>query len=205
MDQMMEKHIARLDSVPVYQLDEKHIQNARVIISREKMLELLPSGRIVAELGVDEGGFSEQILKKNKPSKLHLVDAWGSERYGEPKRKAVFEKYKAELESGQVVINHGLSNEVVTEFPDKYFDWIYIDTSHSYTGTIEELNLYESKIKDGGIIAGHDFVIGNWRNQLKYGVIEAVYEFCLKKNWELIYITAENRKHPSFAIKKIGN
>lgn len=40
---------------------------------------------------------------------------------------------------------------------------------------------------------------------VRYGVIEAVYEFCAKYDWELLYITAENEGNPSFAIRRIIN
>jgi hypothetical protein len=70
--------------------------------------------------------------------------------------------------------------------------------------TIAELNLYSKKIKQGGIIAGHDYIIGNWTDMIRYGVIEAVYEFCVNNEWEIIYITMELNENPSFAIRKIN-
>ncbi len=39
----------------------------------------------------------------------------------------------------------------------------------------------------------------------RYGVIEAVYEFCSKYNWEILFLTTELETNPSFAIKKIKN
>lgn len=83
-------------------------------------------------------------------------------------------------------------------------DWIYIDTDHSYETTRDELRLYASKVKDGGIIAGHDYVKGNWITTYRYGVIEAVHEFCVGNDWELIYLTAEPLESQSFAIRKVG-
>ncbi|MEX0773138.1 MAG: class I SAM-dependent methyltransferase, partial [Balneolales bacterium] len=83
-----------------------------------------------------------------------------------------------------------------------YFDWIYIDTDHSYETTRDELRLYASKVKQGGIIAGHDYVKGNWITTYRYGVIEAVHEFCVNNDWELIYLTAEPIENQSFAIRR---
>ncbi|MCU0386267.1 MAG: hypothetical protein MUE38_09580, partial [Flavihumibacter sp.] len=59
------------------------------------------------------------------------------------------------------------------------------------------------KLKPGGIIAGHDFIKGNWLSGYRYGVMEAVYEFCVTHNWELIFLTTETNDHPSFAIRRI--
>jgi len=60
------------------------------------------------------------------------------------------------------------------------------------------------KVKDGGIIAGHDYCKGNVKIALEYGVVQAVNEFCLKFNWEFIYLTHETDRALSFAIQKIS-
>ena len=190
-------------AIPIFELSEMHIKNAKLLTTREELLELLPKGGIVAELGVDEGEFSKSILGINKPKKLHLVDFWGSKRYNQDKRRKVETRFKKNIEANNLEINLGLSTEVVKGFQDNYFDWIYIDTSHSYKTTIEELELYRSKIKSNGFIAGHDYVMGHWNGMVRYGVIEAVYEFCVKYNWEIIFLTTELNESLSFAIKRI--
>ena len=191
------------ENIPKYEINKSHINNAKLITTREELLRILPQNGVVAELGVDEGDFSQLILSINKPKKLHLIDFWGSKRYNQDKRKKVEHKFSKNIESKEVEINLGLSTEVVESFEDDYFDWIYIDTSHSYEGTIEELELYSKKVKESGIIAGHDYILGNWNGLVRYGVIEAVYEFCIKYNWEILYLTTELKHNPSFAIRKI--
>jgi len=192
------------ETVPRFNLEEKNIQNTKFLLNRTVLLQSLPKNAIVAELGVDQGDFSAEILKFCEPKKLHLIDFWGSKRYNQIKQKSVEKRFEDELKRGQLEINLGFSIEVVKQFPDNYFDWIYIDTDHSYKTTKAELDLYAPKMKSGGVIAGHDFIVANWYGLVKYGVIEAVYEFCLQNNWEIIYITAENKGFPSFAIRKIG-
>ena len=39
---------------------------------------------------------------------------------------------------------------------------------------------------------------------MKYGVIEAVHEFCVTRNWEIIGMTLEWHGHNSFALKRIS-
>ena len=60
-----------------------------------------------------------------------------------------------------------------------------------------------NKIKPNGFIAGHDYLLGNWNGLVRYGVREAVYEFCTKYNWEIVFLTSEINNSPSFAIKEI--
>ncbi len=93
--------------------------------------------------------------------------------------------------------------KVLQNFPGHSFDWVYLDTYHSYQVTADELLLLKDKVKIDGIIAGHDYIIGNWIRDCRYGVIEAVHEFCFKQNWELIYITINKNEMPSFAISRI--
>ena len=188
--------------IPKVEISKIHIENAKLLTTREQLLSILPKNGIVAELGVDEGNFSQSILSINTPKKLHLIDFWGSKRYNQNKRKSVEKRFSNNIKSNQVEINLGLSTNVVENFKENYFDWIYIDTSHSYKTTIEELESYRKKIKKGGIIAGHDYILGNWNGLVRYGVIEAVHEFCVKYNWEIIYLTCELNNMPSFAIRE---
>lgn len=194
----------KFETMPLPKIDEVHILNLKALTCREALLECLPKGGVVAELGVDFGGFSEKILKISKPAKLHLIDVWQSNRYPQKLFHEVSQKFSEELNTGQVVINRGYSTVVGSEFEDEYFDWIYIDTAHSYKVTKAELEMYMPKMKNGGIIAGHDFIIGEIDVPWKYGVIEAVYEFCKTYHWEIIYLTMEREIPPSFAIRKIS-
>ena len=185
------------------ELREEHIRNLRVVLDRDALLEALPKGGIVAEAGVDHGDFSEKILKITKPERLHLIDMWSSARYHGGLEKLVRDKFAAELSIGTVRIDLGLSTDVLSRFGDHYFDWIYIDTDHGYTVTAQELELSMTKLKPDGIIAGHDYVTGNWDGGVRYGVVEAVHEFCVKHRWELILLTHETNRHLSFAIRRI--
>lgn len=204
MNELKKLREGQSKKIPKYELNEKHISNLRVITDREKLLELLPKNAVVAEIGVDKGEYSELILRITKPEKLHLIDMWSSKRYHEKLMKTVKNKFHKEISEKTIIINRGVSTEAVNGFEDNYFDWIYIDTGHSYETTAEELKLYSQKVKPSGIIAGHDFIIGNWDSGFRYGVIEAVYEFCVNNDWEIIYLTMEINNNPSFAIRRIS-
>lgn len=188
--------------IPTMDLEAKQLENARLLPNRTELLKLLPKSATVAELGVDEGGFSKQIMEICQPQKLHLIDLWGSKRYNQNKKQGVEKQFESEIAEGRVEINLGYSTQVVGQFEDQYFDWIYIDTDHTYKTTRDELEMYRPKVKPGGIMAGHDFIKGNFEGMVRYGVIDAVYEFCKKHDWELIYLTMEMTYPPSFAIRR---
>lgn len=190
-------------AIPKVELQKKHLSNLRVVTDRQAFLENFPHGGVVAEMGVASGDLSAMILNTCKPEVLHLVDFWGSDRYASG-RTRVEDRFKKEIETGRVVINLGLSTEVLPRFPDRFFDWIYIDTDHGYEVTAAEMELARTKVKQGGNIAGHDYVTGNWDGGVRYGVVEAVHEFCVKYNWELILLTHETDRHLSFAVREIA-
>jgi len=184
-------------------LRSRHIQNLRVVATRFKLLKLLPANGTVAEVGVDEGNYSEKILALSNPRRLHLIDSWGSERFGEEKFNKVAGRFKAELESGRVVINRGISYDELEKFPDAYLDWVYLDTSHTYEDTARELEVSRPKVKKDGLIAGHDYTTGNITMPLKYGVIQAVNEFCIEHDWEMIYLTHEPSRYLTYVLRRM--
>jgi len=185
-------------------LSAKHLSGAQLLPSRHTLLERLPHKGTIAELGVDEGDFSAQILKVCSPHKLHLVDSWGSATYDKSKQDSVYARFVTPQQLGTVEINLGRSTNVAEQFEDSYFDWIYIDTDHSYAVTKAELLAYHKKIKPGGYLAGHDYILGNWTHRIRYGVKEAVHEFCIEHDWKIVYLTMECPGYPSFALQRIG-
>ena len=188
-----------------YTLGPEHVSGGKILANREMLLRELPHRAITAEIGVDQGDFSAKIMQFTKPSKLHLIDTWDTVRYNDIKARAVSSRFIKEINECKIVINRVKSIDAANQFPDGYFDWVYLDTTHSYIDTIKELYAYSEKIKTNGYIAGHDYTMGNWRKSLKYGVIEAVAEFCVKERWKLIYWTADFTEGNSFAIKRIND
>ena len=65
-------------------------------------------------------------------------------------------------------------------FPDKAYDFVYIDAQHTYEALMRDIGNYLPKIKRGGWIGGHDY------SNSFTGVIKAVdeifgrpdYKFC---------------------------
>ena len=193
-----------VSQLPKVSLEEQHIANTKYVLNRKALLQRIGKQNAVAELGVDQAEFSREILNITNPTALHLIDTWGCGRYHKGKFNEVTGKFKEELESGKVQIHRKRSTDAAPDFEDGYFDMIYIDTNHSYSTTRAELNSFLPKMKPDGIIAGHDYTMGNWVTSYRYGVIEAVHEFCVQQNWEIIYLTAETLENQSFAIRKIG-
>jgi hypothetical protein len=191
------------DRLPKAELGPAHVARCRVLLDREALLAELPPGGVGAELGVDQGEFTETILRVARPQHLFLVDSWATRRYNDDKARRVQDRFATQIAAGQVSIHRGLSLEAVSRFDDASLDWIYIDSSHAYGVTAAELRAYAPKLKPGGIMAGHDYSMGNWVKGFRYGVIEAVHEFCVEYDWELRYLMVQRLERPSFAISRL--
>jgi predicted O-methyltransferase YrrM len=173
-----------------------------VLPDRHLLLEHLPRGGTVAEIGVAYGDYSAEILRRNGPARLHLVDAWRTERYS-PALEQIKSRFVTELSDGRIMIAQGLSTDILPRFEDAYFDWVYIDTDHTFDTTFAELCICDRKVKQGGRIAGHDFCCGNVITPVPYGVIEACLKFCVDFSWQFEFLTVEFSGNPSFALMRL--
>ena len=156
-------------------------------LSRYKVLKKMPKNAICAEIGVWKGEFCQKILKITKPRMLHLIDPWlfqdnyPNRLYGGKVAKCqkdmdkIFKSVKGKLERfNNVKIHKGFSDKILSEFPNGYFDWIYIDGDHSYGCVKKDLEFSFMKVKSDGFIAGDDY---NWGKSERFPVRRAVQDF----------------------------
>ncbi|MBV9635057.1 MAG: class I SAM-dependent methyltransferase [Methylobacteriaceae bacterium] len=189
-------------SMPRVALELRHLAAARLLPDREALLDAMPKHAVVAEVGVATGDFTVEILRRCAVQRLHLIDAWLGERYA-PGLEAVRQRFASEIEARIVEINQGLSDEVLSGFPDAHLDWVYIDSDHGFETTLAELTICRRKMRPGGMIAGHDFCTGNVVKPVPYGVIPAVNKFCADFDWGFLYLTVESHGHFSFCIRSL--
>ena len=99
--------------------DTIHLEHLVSLKDREEMLRRLPKQGIVAEIGVNEGDFSEEIISICQPKKMVLIDVWASKRY----HGGLFEKVKSrfahQIKSQQVEIIRDLSFGAIAQCPDQ--------------------------------------------------------------------------------------
>ena len=104
------------------------------------------------------------------------------------------------------MMHNGASSTVLAEFPDFYFDWIYIDADHSYAGVSLDAKAAASKIRPGGYLVFNDFAhmdpfLG------AYGVHRAVVDFAVTYGWGFAWIAYEPSALYDIALRrsKISN
>lgn len=162
----------------------------------------IPHGGIGAEIGVYKGHFTRFILDATAPAKLHLIDPWYliGERWpwADGNKSTVdalarvLRTYAAELTCGRAILHVGYDLEVLATFQDDYFDWVYLDSTHDYEHSVDELELLARKVKAIGVIAGDD-----WQTDpahVHHGVCRAVREFVGREHYELFYADDTNKQ-----------
>jgi hypothetical protein len=172
--------------------------------SREEYLievvKLIPSNPICVELGVEKGYFSQMVLKFLNPNKYYLIDPWeigydkkADKTYDsslnhlptaystENDYQQILNTFYSEIKNNQIIVRPDYSYNVVDDFKDNYFDFIYIDSCHLYESVKSDLNIFLPKLKKGGVMAGHDYFVYS-----NFGVIEAVDEFCNDQGFEMV-------------------
>jgi SAM-dependent methyltransferase len=163
---------------------------------------VLPKGGVGAELGVYKGHFTPILLDVVQPRKLHLVDPWyllgsdwgwgGGDRSTMRSLTTLMRRLEKPLVDGRLVLHIGSDLQILPTFGRGYFDWVYIDSSHAYAHTRQELRLAADAVKPDGLICGDD-----WRDDPShphYGVRQAVEEFVAEGRYEQVYAQSKDRQ-----------
>lgn len=174
--------------------------------TRDELLTILNKNIKVCEIGVFKGEFSQVILDVLHPLEFHLIDIFDGQMCSGDKDgnniiwtdlsdeyNSLCDKYK---DNENIFIHKGFSYNILALFENDYFDMIYIDGDHSYSGVKKDLEISYSKIKKGGYIFGHDYIASRFE-----GVVRAVNEFCQEKQLNIEYLTQDGC--PTFCIKKL--
>lgn len=164
----------------------------RLLINpRQIVLDRMPAGAVAAEIGVNYGSFSAEILRIVKPKKLYLIDPWihsnkpehANSHYGgkrqsqasmDARHKQVCNKLSKQIDAGVVEIIRAESAKAVEQIGDGELDFVYIDGDHAYDAVKLDIELYRPKVKAGGFIIGDDYEAGKWWGD---GVLRAFNEF----------------------------
>jgi len=140
------------------------------------------------ELGVAEGKTSRFILDHIDDLEITCIDPYiqykgyrGSHHgsYGKLLKKYECAK-KILFSDDRVTFLKMTSEEAVKTVRAKSKDLVFIDANHYYEWVKKDIDLWWPIVREGGILAGHDYIKTN-----KWGVIEAVDQFVKKYKLKL--------------------
>ena len=135
------------------------------------------------EIGTDKGINARNILSVLDIKMLYLVDDYQPVKYESglyfdwsPHYKIAAQTLKNYRNQIKFIIKK--SDKAVGDVPDN-LDFVYIDGNHDYNFVKRDIELYYSKVKNGGVIGGHDF------STASLGVCKAVVEFAKRRHLKL--------------------
>jgi predicted O-methyltransferase YrrM len=145
-----------------------------------KMVSRFGDNSHFVEVGVWKGMsacyMAVEIINSGKNIKFDCVDAWEfvetSSEITPIQFKDLFQIFKSNIEPVKNNINiiKSLSWDGAKNYEDNSLDFVFIDAGHDHDSVMKDLNAWYPKIKNGGVIAGHDY-------HYNVGVFSAVNEF----------------------------
>ncbi len=150
---------------------------------------------ICIELGVAKGNFSKVILENTPCNKLVSVDRWSGDR-GHNSTEESFTRNNLKPFGSRSEVVKDTFESYLSKTKYEYFDFVYID-GYAHTGQESGKTLEDwwSKVKVGGVFAGHDYH-PKWQP-----TIDAVDSFVSKHNLKL-HLTEDSKEFNSWYIIK---
>lgn len=146
------------------------------------------------EIGVYKGEFTEVLAKSGL--EIFGVDPWSLyDDYGNPKGvERMNQQYESSLERLKPYPNCKLikktSMEAVKDFENDSLDFVYIDGNHWFKYVTEDICEWSKRVKEGGIICGHDYIYTKSKSTCggchAHYVVDAYTAALGIKNWWVI-------------------
>lgn len=171
--------------------------------SRAWVLSFAKSGGRGAEFGVFRGHFAKVIAETLRPKMLYLVDPWtklgekfewGNDSLWTNRNSLTTLEAKEDcrlrmqfyLEAGAAELVEDTSLTFCTHLRamGKTLDFVYVDSTHDFDGTLEELVAIDAILSEDGVILGDD-----WNPDpalLHHGVFRAVHQFIRTFDYEIV-------------------
>jgi hypothetical protein len=200
----------------VARLPEHLLANTRLLPNREAILPLLPKHKVVAEVGVALGDYSDLLIRVCEPERFIAIDLFTlhqlPELWGRPTRELFSgdthgsyyrKRFKSHIEQGKMTILEGDSVAALTTLDDESIDIVYVDAEHSYDAVKSELAVVKRKVKYDGSIILNDYIMNDVGfSDAPYGVIHAVNEFMIAENWEMTYLAFHSHMYCDVVLRK---
>lgn len=152
----------------------------------------LPNNSHIVEVGAWKGKstayLAVECINSGKNIKIDIIDIWTTDDDSDKinLNNDIFGVFKKNLAPVIDIINpiQMASVEASKLYKDKSLDFVFIDANHFYQPVKDDLTAWRPKMKDGAIMAGHDYL-----GTHAPGVKKAVDEFFTKDKIEVFTIS----------------
>lgn len=155
-----------------------------------------------AEIGVQNGDYSEVLCKANPSAKIYSIDGWRHYKgyhfiTTQAQQDANREVALARLAPyPKNIIIRKDSLEAAREMKPRSLDFVYIDANHDYEHVTEDLTAWSAVVKRGGIVSGHDYIERKGRFAQDMQVVRALGDFTRVQDIRPLFILGTRAIHP---------
>ena len=142
--------------------------------------------QVICELGVFNGDNFDRMIQHG-PLVAVAVDSWiddgiiarNDSGYSQDRLDKQYESFKSRMADNPAVqIHRAYTFDIAKEYPDEYFDLIYVDADHTFEGCLKDVECWYPKVKSGRFFTGDDYTNSTApKTGVKFGVIKAVNQF----------------------------
>lgn len=131
-----------------------------------------------AEIGVWKGWYSRVLLSNNPNLKLYCIDSWMpyDEIQSLRKLESYYQEAKRKLLNYNAIIIRKTSLEALADIGDESLDFVYIDAAHDYENVFRDVSGWYHKVRQGGIVSGHDYDFEHRYDHLA-GAVKAIDDY----------------------------
>lgn len=170
-----------------------------ILARREEVIRCFPSGGVGVQVGVPNDTFAARLLERADPKELHLVDPWsrpepksaraearamladvliaralGKVRFAPPRTDPAGAKRHSLVQArfksdSRVSVHRQYSYKAVGNFPDDYFDFVYLTKNRRDDFLLRDMFDFAAKLKPGGVLFGPNLFEDLFAKPEQYG------------------------------------
>lgn len=161
------------------------------------------------EVGVFRGEFSRVLLRTWRCASLLSVDPWRefpqteyvdacnmSQSEHDANYRDTVERLRPFGKRSRIL--KATSMEAAANIASASLAFVYLDAQHHYEAVRDDIDLWHSKVKPGGVLGGHDYLDGVLDSG-RYGVKKAVDEFAAANGYAVVL--TQERDWPSWFVR----
>jgi predicted O-methyltransferase YrrM len=175
-------------------MEQSYMRSDALIAGLRDLIRQIKPNSIIIEIGSYAGESTEIFAEVGKI--VYAVDPWQDNYDSNLKlrpMKEMRESFDRRLSRFNNVVPWQMTSEEASKrFSDNSIDVVYIDGDHRFEFVKKDLELWLPKLKEDGIISGHDYSTNSVKKAIKEVIGDQTKKFLFRDDSWLIFKLAIN-------------